>query len=78
VFGATDKLTVVEAPLPAEFCGVIVNVVEAKVTVGMPLISQVDWLIESPVGRAGEMEQVVMEAPLVSLVVGDTLMDTSH
>ena len=52
--------------------------VAEMVVLGIPLISQVDWLIESPVGRAGEMEQVVMEAPLVSRVVGDTLMDTSH
>jgi hypothetical protein len=40
--GATDKFTVVEAPLPAEFCGVMVKVVEARVTVGIPLITQVD------------------------------------
>jgi hypothetical protein len=49
--------------LPATFEAVAVKVVEAKVTVGVPLTEQVVVLRLTPFGSAGEIEQNVGDPP---------------
>ena len=50
---------------PAELVAVTVYSVEAKTAEGVPLITQVVLLMESPPGRAGEIVQLVIAAPFV-------------
>jgi hypothetical protein len=56
------KLTVAE-PVPAELVAVIVKLVEASVTLGVPLITQVVLLMLSPDGKLGEALQPVIAEP---------------
>jgi hypothetical protein len=60
---------------PAELVAVTVNTVEARVTSGVPLIIQVEELIVSPLGRAGETLQALIAAPWLFKVVGATDME---
>ena len=53
-----------------------VNAVESKVTVGVPLITQVELSIERPSGNAVFVEQDEIAAPRLLNVVGVTDMDT--
>jgi hypothetical protein len=48
--------------------------VELKAAVGTPEITQVELLIDSPDGKAGDVVQLTIELPLLSRVVGVTLM----
>jgi hypothetical protein len=61
---------------PAELVTAIVKIVEARVTVGVPLITQVEAFMDRPLGRAGEAEQAVIVAPWLFKVVGATDMET--
>lgn len=67
----TDKVTL-PVPDPAELVPVTVNDVEASVTVGTPLITQVNGLIVRPAGSAGDTTQPVIAAPLASSIDGVT------
>jgi hypothetical protein len=69
VFAPIAKMTLVEVG-PFEFVATTVKVVEDNVTVGVPLITQVELLIESPAGRATVVEQDVIDAPRAISVVG--------
>ncbi len=57
---------------PAELVAVTVKAVEAKVTVGIPLITQVELSIDSPAGNAVVVEHDEISAPRIFKVVGDT------
>ena len=57
---------------PAEFVAVTVNAVEAKVTFGVPLITQVELSIDSPAGKAVVVVQDEIAAPRLFKVVGVT------
>ena len=61
-------------PVPAEFTAETVKFVEVRVTLGVPLITQVVALILSPEGSAGEIVQEVTPAPLLFSVVGVTVI----
>ena len=69
--GAITKVTVAVED-PTEFTEVTVNAVEAKVTVGVPLITQVELSIERPEGNAVVVEHDEIAAPRLFKVVGDT------
>ena len=56
---------------------VTVNAVEAKVTVGVPLMTQVELSIDSPAGKAVVVVQEEIAAPLLFKVVGDTDISTA-
>jgi hypothetical protein len=51
---------------------VTVKLVEARVTLGVPLITQVEELMLSPDGKAGEAVHEVMAEPWLSKVLGVT------
>ncbi len=57
---------------PAEFVAVTVNALEAKVTVGVPLMTHVELFIESPAGNAVVVEHDEIAAPRLLKVVGVT------
>jgi hypothetical protein len=57
-----DKLTVAE-PVPAELVAVTVKLVEARVELGVPEITQVVLLMLSPDGRVGEAVHEVIAEP---------------
>ena len=57
---------------PTELVAVTINAVEAKVTVGVPLMTQVELSIERPAGSGVKVEQSVITAPRLFKVVGDT------
>jgi hypothetical protein len=57
---------------PAEFVAVTVKAVEGKVTVGVPLITQVELSIDSPAGKAVVVVQDEIAAPRLFKVVGFT------
>jgi hypothetical protein len=78
IFGIIVSVTVVELPLPTAFVAVTVKVAEESIALGVPLITQVLALIESPVGSAGVIEQPVTLEPLLFKVVGVTVIGTSH
>ena len=78
IFGIIVSVTVVELPLPTAFVAVTVKVADERIALGVPLITQVLALIESPVGSAGVIEQPVTLEPLLFKVVGVILMGTSH
>ena len=69
--GAITKLTEAVDD-PAELVAITVNTVEAKVTVGVPLITQVELSIERPAGNAVLVEQDEIAAPRLFKVVGVT------
>jgi hypothetical protein len=64
----------VAVPVPAEFTAETVKFVEVRLTLGVPLITQVVALILSPEGSAGEMVQEVTPPPLLFSVVGVTVI----
>ncbi len=70
---ATVRVTVA-VPVPAELVAVIVNDVEGKAAVGVPLMTQVLSLMLRPEGKAAEALHMVIEAPLVCRFVGETDM----
>ena len=78
IFGTIVSVTVVELPLPTAFEAVTVKDADERIAFGVPLITQVFGLIESPVGSAGEIEQPVTLDPLLLRVVGVILIGTSH
>ena len=55
---------------PTEFTAVTVNSEEARVTVGVPLITQVELSIERPAGKAVVVVQDEITAPRSFNVVG--------
>ncbi len=57
---------------PTEFVALTVNELEAKVMVGVPLITQVELSIESPAGNAVVVEQDEIAAPRLFNVDGET------
>ncbi len=78
IFGIIVSVTVVELPLPTAFVAVTVKLADDKIALGVPEITQVFGLIESPVGSAGVIEQPVTLEPLLFKVVGVILIGTSH
>ncbi len=72
---ATARVTVA-VPVPAELVAVIVNDVEGKAAVGVPLMTQVLSLMLRPEGKAAEALHMVIEAPLSKRVVGEMDMAT--
>ena len=59
----TSIVIIVEA-LPPVLLAVTVNAVEDVITVGVPEIAPVEADNESPVGRDGEIDQVVTVPPM--------------
>ena len=57
---------------PALFIAVMVYDVEVKTSVGVPVITHVELLIDAHAGKAGLALQLVIEAPLSFNVVGKT------
>jgi hypothetical protein len=55
---------------PTELTAVTVNSVESRVTAGVPLMTQVELLIERPSGKAVVVEQDVITSPRLFKVVG--------
>ncbi len=55
---------------PAEFVVVTEKAVDSKVTVGVPLMTQVELSIESPAGNAVVVVQDEIAAPRLFNVVG--------
>jgi hypothetical protein len=51
-------------------------VVEARVEVGVPLITQVEALMDNPLGKLGLALQALIAAPWLFKVVGTTDMET--
>lgn len=69
--GATLKM-IVAVEDPTEFVAVTVNELEAKVIVGVPLITQVELSIESPAGKAVVVVHEEIKAPRLFRVDGET------
>ena len=69
----TERVTLAVVD-PAELVAVIVYAVEARVAVGVPEITQVEALIDAQAGRAGEVEQDEIAAPLLEIVDGVTVI----
>ena len=71
----TSIVIIVEA-LPPVLLAVTVNAVEDVITVGVPEIAPVEADNESPVGRDGEIDQVVTVPPMyvgVAVCISDPL-----
>jgi hypothetical protein len=62
----------VEAPVA--LVAVTVYDVELDIEEGIPEMIQVELLMKSPDGKLGDTVQFTIELPLLSRVVGDTLM----
>ena len=75
VLAAITKVTLA-VDVPAEFVAVTVNSEEAKVTVGVPLITQVELSIERPAGKVVVVVQEEIAAPRLFKVVGDIDIST--
>ncbi len=74
VLAAITKFTVA-VDEPAEFVAVTENAVEARVTVGVPLMTQVELSIESPKGKVVVIHDEIA-APRSFNVVGDIDIST--
>jgi hypothetical protein len=71
-----ESVTLEPLEAPAKLKAVTVSTVGAITLLGVPEITHVRELSESPVGKLGVTEQLLIAAPLLARVVGFTDMAT--